>query len=334
MAPVPEEQDDSDLGTQTPEIQLKQSKLATMSEATLSTEEPPAASAKESGPPPVPFRQLFRYADRKDRWLISAGLLAAVLSSMALPAVVSLFGNVTEALAEFGLNQTADGSAEKLSDAIDMFVFSILGTSALQMATTMSFVFCLYYAAARQEAEVELDDADGKLRDIKAQVEEERQHKMARMQAEQRRQQEEKRRQQEERELEKCRQQEEWELEERERALKIKTAEEARERAARKIPYTPWVAVAARSPTDESDQEMDITQVWDHSWKFTADTEPCMQLWFDPAQGSPNDAVARIWAERVVADGARALPRGWWPRPWRQRPAPDPVALCRAQSAD
>ncbi|KAF0289761.1 Folate receptor alpha [Amphibalanus amphitrite] len=100
------------------------------------------------------------------------------------------------------------------------------------------------------------------------------------------------------------------------------------------IPYTPWVAVAARSPTDESDQEMDITQVWDHSWKFTADTEPCMQLWFDPAQGSPNDAVARIWAEWVVAAGARALPRGWWPRPWRQRPAPDPVALCRAQSAD
>ncbi|KAF0289198.1 Folate receptor alpha [Amphibalanus amphitrite] len=78
------------------------------------------------------------------------------------------------------------------------------------------------------------------------------------------------------------------------------------------------------------------TVVWDHSWKLTADTEPCMQLWFDPAQGSPNDAVARIWAERVVAAGARALPRGWWPRPWRQRPAPDPVALCRrrAQSAD
>ncbi|XP_043207373.1 ATP-dependent translocase ABCB1-like isoform X2 [Amphibalanus amphitrite] len=150
MAPVPEDQDYSDPGTQTPEIQLKQSKLATMSEVTLSTEEPPAAPAKESGPPPVPFRQLFRYADKKDRWLISAGLLAAVLSSMALPVVVVVFGNVTEALAEFGLNQTADGSAEKLSDAIDVFVFGILGTSALQMATTMSFVFCLYYAAARQ----------------------------------------------------------------------------------------------------------------------------------------------------------------------------------------
>ncbi|KAF0289787.1 Folate receptor alpha [Amphibalanus amphitrite] len=49
-------------------------------------------------------------------------------------------------------------------------------------------------------------------------------------------------------------------------------------------------------------------KVWDHSWKFTADTEPCMQLWFDPAQGNPNDAVARIGAERVVAAGAWSLP--------------------------
>ena len=55
-----------------------------------------------------------------------------------------------------------------------------------------------------KEAEVELDDADSKLRDIKAQLEEERQTKLAR------------------RKMEERRRQEEWELEERERALKIK----------------------------------------------------------------------------------------------------------------
>ena len=56
--------------------------------------------------------QLFRYADSKDRWLILAGVLAAVLSSVSLPLVIVLFGEVTEAMAEFGLNQTAAGSAE------------------------------------------------------------------------------------------------------------------------------------------------------------------------------------------------------------------------------
>ena len=85
-----------------------------------------------------------------------------------------------------------------------------------------------------REAAVELDDADLKLRDVRAQLEEERQIKIAKRESEKRRQQEqwesEKRRQQEQLESEK----EQWELEERDRALQLKVAEDARERAARK----------------------------------------------------------------------------------------------------
>ena len=40
--------------------------------------------------------------------------------------------------------------ARKLSDEMDFFAIGIVGTAVAQMLTTMSFVFCLYYAAARQ----------------------------------------------------------------------------------------------------------------------------------------------------------------------------------------
>ena len=81
-------------------------------DSTSAEKKTPDKAEEEEGPSPVPVGQLFRYADRKDRWLISAGLLSAVLSSIALPVIIVIFGNVTEAMAEFGLNQTADGSAE------------------------------------------------------------------------------------------------------------------------------------------------------------------------------------------------------------------------------
>ncbi|KAK7576079.1 hypothetical protein V9T40_012365 [Parthenolecanium corni] len=32
-------------------------------------------------------------------------------------------------------------------------------------------------------------------------------------------------------------------------------------------------------------------QVWDGSWEYTPDDKPCMKIWFDPANGNPNDAV-------------------------------------------
>lgn len=47
-------------------------------------------------------------------------------------------------------------------------------------------------------------------------------------------------------------------------------------------------------------------KVWDHSWKYAEDTEPCMQLWFQPGQGNPNDVVAQLRAQQLVgAAGGR-----------------------------
>lgn len=37
-----------------------------------------------------------------------------------------------------------------------------------------------------------------------------------------------------------------------------------------------------------------MVQVWDGSWEYTADNEPCMKIWFDPAKGNPNHAVFKI----------------------------------------
>ncbi|KZS06035.1 Folate receptor gamma [Daphnia magna] len=34
-------------------------------------------------------------------------------------------------------------------------------------------------------------------------------------------------------------------------------------------------------------------RVWDHSWKYTDNSEPCMRIWFDGSQGNPNENVAR-----------------------------------------
>ena len=59
----------------------------------------------------------------------------------------------------------------------------------------------------------------------------------------------------------------------------------------------------------DTDSDRDAAfQVFDHSWKYTADSEPCMQLWFDPSQGNPNALVARLRAEQLAAGGGRPLP--------------------------
>ena len=46
-----------------------------------------------------------------------------------------------------------------------------------------------------------------------------------------------------------------------------------------------------------------VLQVWDHSWKYTDDRQPCMQLWFEPGQGNPNDLVARLRAQELAGGG-------------------------------
>ncbi|XP_037089858.1 folate receptor beta-like [Pollicipes pollicipes] len=50
--------------------------------------------------------------------------------------------------------------------------------------------------------------------------------------------------------------------------------------------------------------------VWDHSWKYTEDDQPCMQIWFQSARGNPNEAVARLHA--ILHSAApRTAPVGW-----------------------
>ena len=108
-----------------------------------------------------------------------------------------------------------------------------------------------------REAAVELEDADQKLRDVKAQLTEgrsntkdrlrsemdqletEKPQRQEQIESEMRQRQEqmetEMRQRQEQIEMEKCRQQKQREMEERDRALQLKVAEEARSRAARKV---------------------------------------------------------------------------------------------------
>lgn len=34
--------------------------------------------------------------------------------------------------------------------------------------------------------------------------------------------------------------------------------------------------------------------MWDDSWKYTPDDQPCMRMWFDGEKGNPNDNVAKL----------------------------------------
>ncbi|XP_067007390.1 folate receptor gamma isoform X2 [Anabrus simplex] len=48
-------------------------------------------------------------------------------------------------------------------------------------------------------------------------------------------------------------------------------------------------------------------KVWDHSWKFTSDAQPCMRLWFDGSLGNPNDGVAKLYAQKLVSSSASCV---------------------------
>ena len=109
---------------------------------------------------------------------------------------------------------------------------SSVATSRRSSRHAKSRVSAMSAASVRsREAAVELDDADQKLRDVEAQLEE------LRCNAKERQEQMETdmRQRHEQIEMEKCRQQKQWELEERDRALQLKVAKEARSRAARKV---------------------------------------------------------------------------------------------------
>jgi len=40
--------------------------------------------------------------------------------------------------------------------------------------------------------------------------------------------------------------------------------------------------------------------VWDESWKYTPDDQPCMKIWFDGEKGNPNDNVAKLKVEHLM----------------------------------
>lgn len=47
-------------------------------------------------------------------------------------------------------------------------------------------------------------------------------------------------------------------------------------------------------------------QIWSHSYRYTRHhrgSGRCIQMWFDPAQGNPNVAVARYYATGAAPPG-------------------------------
>jgi len=43
--------------------------------------------------------------------------------------------------------------------------------------------------------------------------------------------------------------------------------------------------------------------VWDGSWKYTPDDQPCMRIWFNGEKGNPNDNVARLKVQQLMRQG-------------------------------
>lgn len=41
--------------------------------------------------------------------------------------------------------------------------------------------------------------------------------------------------------------------------------------------------------------------IWDDSWKYTPDNEPCMRLWFNGSLGNPNARVAQVRVQELMA---------------------------------
>lgn len=46
-----------------------------------------------------------------------------------------------------------------------------------------------------------------------------------------------------------------------------------------------------------------LLQVWDDSWKYTPDNQPCMKIWFDGEKGNPNDNVTILKVKELMEWG-------------------------------
>ncbi|XP_021935416.1 folate receptor gamma-like isoform X2 [Zootermopsis nevadensis] len=44
-------------------------------------------------------------------------------------------------------------------------------------------------------------------------------------------------------------------------------------------------------------------KVWDDSWKYTPDNQPCMKIWFDGEKGNPNDNVTILKVKELMEWG-------------------------------
>ena len=58
---------------------------------------------KPDGPPPVPFHQLFRFASGTDMVLLFLSVLAAIGTGLSMPAMMILFGDLTNGFVGQGL---------------------------------------------------------------------------------------------------------------------------------------------------------------------------------------------------------------------------------------
>lgn len=48
--------------------------------------------------------------------------------------------------------------------------------------------------------------------------------------------------------------------------------------------------------------------IWDNSWKYTPNPQPCMRIWFDAANGNPNDVVAKWQVNQITAAASSTGP--------------------------
>ncbi|KAK8735748.1 hypothetical protein OTU49_005300 [Cherax quadricarinatus] len=65
---------------------------------------------KKNELPPVPMLQLFRYSNLLEKWLMAAGVLAALIAGLCMPAMFILFGDVTNAFVYNDLLSSIDNT--------------------------------------------------------------------------------------------------------------------------------------------------------------------------------------------------------------------------------
>ncbi|CAL4059035.1 unnamed protein product, partial [Meganyctiphanes norvegica] len=124
---------------------------------------------KKNDLPPVPFFQLFQYSNTKEKWLMFTGAIAALVAGLCMPAMIIMFGDVTNAFVYDDINITAirlqeqakgnNYTMEQLMEAfakedffkeITKFGIGCTIIGILQLAMGYIFVASMNYAAEGQ----------------------------------------------------------------------------------------------------------------------------------------------------------------------------------------